>query len=98
LLIKEMQLLLAEPLPGMKTEPDESSAHYFHVVIAAPKVCFVIKIYHPNVEKLGRTFLLSVQALLSAPNADDSLANDTAEQWKTNETQAIERDRAWNRL
>ncbi|CAG2201176.1 BLU [Mytilus edulis] len=38
-----------------------------------------------------RTVLLSIQALLSAPNPDDPLANDVAEEWKTNEAQAIER-------
>ena len=37
-----------------------------------------------------RTVLLSIQALLSAPNPDDPLANDVAEKWKDNETQAIE--------
>ena len=37
-----------------------------------------------------RTVLLSIQALLSAPNPDDPLANDVAEQWKINESQAIE--------
>jgi len=37
-----------------------------------------------------RTVLLSIQALLSAPNPDDPLANDVAEQWKSNEAQAIE--------
>ncbi|XP_025891319.1 ubiquitin-conjugating enzyme E2 N [Nothoprocta perdicaria] len=129
---KETQRLLAEPVPGIKAEPDESNARYFHVVIAgpqdspfeggtfklelflpeeypmaAPKVRFMTKIYHPNVDKLGRicldilkdkwspalqirTVLLSIQALLSAPNPDDPLANDVAEQWKTNEAQAIE--------
>ena len=37
-----------------------------------------------------RTVLLSIQALLSAPNPDDPLANDVAEHWKTNERSAIE--------
>ena len=36
-----------------------------------------------------RTVLLSVQALLSAPNPDDPLANDVAQQWKENEKLAI---------
>lgn len=36
-----------------------------------------------------RTVLLSIQALLSAPNPDDPLANDVAEQWKLDETNAI---------
>ncbi|XP_035756897.1 ubiquitin-conjugating enzyme E2 N [Egretta garzetta] len=138
--VEETQRLLAEPVPGIKAEPDESNARYFHVVIAgpqdspfeggtfklelflpeeypmaAPKVRFMTKIYHPNVDKLGRicldilkdkwspalqirTVLLSIQALLSAPNPDDPLANDVAEQWKTNEAQAIETARAWTRL
>uniref|UniRef100_A0A8C1V1A8 Ubiquitin-conjugating enzyme E2Nb n=1 Tax=Cyprinus carpio TaxID=7962 RepID=A0A8C1V1A8_CYPCA len=131
-IIKETQRLLAEPVPGIRAEPDEGNARYFHVVIAgpqdspfeggtfklelflpeeypmaAPKVRFMTKIYHPNVDKLGRicldilkdkwspalqirTVLLSIQALLSAPNPDDPLANDVAEQWKSNEAQAIE--------
>lgn len=37
-----------------------------------------------------RTVLLSIQALLSAPNPDDPLANDVAELWKANEAKAIE--------
>lgn len=43
--------------------------------------------------------LLSIQALLSAPNPDDPLANDVAEKWKTSEAEAIEtgesRDLVW---
>ncbi|KAL4661904.1 hypothetical protein H8957_015244 [Semnopithecus entellus] len=119
-IIKETQRLLAEPVPGIKAEPDESNARYFHVVtaeypMAAPKVRFMTKIYHPIVDKLGRicldilkdkwspalqirTVLLSIQALLSAPNPDDPLANDVVEQWKTNEAQAIETARAWTWL
>lgn len=34
--------------------------------------------------------LLSIQALLSAPNPDDPLANDVAEKWKSSEAEAIE--------
>lgn len=77
-----------------------------------PKVRFITKIYHPNIDKLGRicldilkdnwspalqirTVLLSIQALLSAPNPDDPLANDVAEQWKYNEQDAIEIAREW---
>lgn len=37
-----------------------------------------------------RTVLLSIQALLSAPNPDDPLANDVAQLWKENESQAIQ--------
>jgi ubiquitin-conjugating enzyme E2 N len=71
-----------------------------------PKVRFLTRLYHPNVDKLGRicldilkdkwspalqirTVLLSIQALLSAPNPDDPLANDVAEHWKRDEVAAI---------
>eukprot|EP00123_Amoebidium_parasiticum_P000962 comp11919_c0_seq1/m.6578 comp11919_c0_seq1/g.6578 ORF comp11919_c0_seq1/g.6578 comp11919_c0_seq1/m.6578 type:complete len:129 (-) comp11919_c0_seq1:510-896(-) len=80
--------------------------------MAPPKVRFLTKIYHPNIDKLGRicldilkdkwspalmirTVLLSIQALLSAPNPDDPLANDVAELWKKNEAQAIKNAKEW---
>ncbi|GAA93847.1 uncharacterized protein L969DRAFT_84702 [Mixia osmundae IAM 14324] len=82
--------------------------------MAPPKVRFLTKIYHPNIDKLGRicldilkdkwspalqirTVLLSVQALLSAPNPDDPLANDVAEHYKTNEKDAIRVSKEWTR-
>ena len=37
-----------------------------------------------------RTVLLSIQALLGAPNPDDPLANDVADHWKVDEKGAIE--------
>eukprot|EP01119_Soliformovum_irregulare_P010356 TRINITY_DN2543_c0_g1_i2.p1 TRINITY_DN2543_c0_g1~~TRINITY_DN2543_c0_g1_i2.p1 ORF type:complete len:155 (+),score=29.92 TRINITY_DN2543_c0_g1_i2:185-649(+) len=82
--------------------------------MSPPKVRFLTKIYHPNIDKLGRicldilkdkwspalqirTVLLSIQALLSAPNPDDPLANDVAQHWKSNEAGAIETAREWTR-
>ena len=90
-----------------------------------PKVRFLTRVYHPNIDRLGRicldilkgifiscifrlkyllfsqldkwspalqvrTVLLSIQALLGAPNPEDPLANDVAAVWKSNETLAID--------
>ncbi|WFD30349.1 E2 ubiquitin-conjugating enzyme [Malassezia sp. CBS 17886] len=71
--------------------------------MAAPKVRFLTKIYHPNIDKWSpalqiRTVLLSIQALLSAPNPDDPLANDVAEHYKSHEKDAIETSRKWTAM
>ncbi|KAF8519767.1 ubiquitin-conjugating enzyme/RWD-like protein [Hysterangium stoloniferum] len=80
--------------------------------MSPPKVRFLTKIYHPNIDKLGRicldilkdkwspalqirTVLLSVQALLSAPNPDDPLATDVAKHYKEDEKAAQEVSRQW---
>ncbi|KAH8965239.1 hypothetical protein BDL97_04G107200 [Sphagnum fallax] len=72
--------------------------------MVVPKVRFLTKIYHPNIDKLGRicldifkdkwspafqirTILLSIQALLSAPNPNDPLAENIAKHWKNNEAE-----------
>mmetsp|Transcript_12372 Transcript_12372/g.25561 ORF Transcript_12372/g.25561 Transcript_12372/m.25561 type:complete len:155 (-) Transcript_12372:284-748(-) len=82
--------------------------------MAPPKVRFLTKIYHPNVDKLGRicldilkdkwspalqirTVLLSIQALLSAPNPDDPLDNNVAEVWKNDEQEALKRAREFTK-
>ncbi|KAF7258382.1 hypothetical protein EG68_04201 [Paragonimus skrjabini miyazakii] len=45
-----------------------------------------------------RTVLLSIQALLSAPNPDDPLDNEVAAHWKLNEQEALDKAREWTRL
>uniref|UniRef100_A0AAQ4P1I5 UBC core domain-containing protein n=1 Tax=Gasterosteus aculeatus aculeatus TaxID=481459 RepID=A0AAQ4P1I5_GASAC len=37
LILGETQRLIAEPVPGIKAEPDECNTRYFHVVIAGPQ-------------------------------------------------------------
>ena len=83
--------------------------------MAAPKVRFLTRIYHPNVDKLGRicldilkdkwspalqirTVLLSIQALMSAPNPDDPLDENVAKNWKTDEVGAMQTAREWTRM
>jgi ubiquitin-conjugating enzyme E2 N len=83
--------------------------------MAAPKVRFLTRIYHPNVDKLGRicldilkdkwspalqirTVLLSIQALMSAPNPDDPLDENVAKMWKSDEAVAMETAREWTRI
>ena len=80
-----------------------------------PKVRFLTKIYHPNVDRLGRicldilksnwspalqirTVLLSIQALMSAPNPEDPLNNEAADHWKRDEASALAMAKEWNRI
>lgn len=80
--------------------------------MSPPKVRFLTKIYHPNIDKLGRicldilkdkwspalqirTVLLSIQALLSAPNPDDPLATDVAKHYKEDERDAQRVSKEW---
>merc|ERR1711920_1098582 len=78
-----------------------------------PKVRFLTKIYHPNIDKLGRicldvlkdkwspalqirTVLLSIQALLSAPEPDDPLDTSVADHFKEDKAGAEEKAKEWN--
>jgi len=42
--------------------------------------------------------VFSIQALLSAPNPDDPLADNVAKHWKANETEAVETAKEWTRV
>nr|CAB3267448.1 ubiquitin-conjugating enzyme E2 35-like [Phallusia mammillata] len=107
-------------IDGPKDSPFENGAFKLELFLpaeypmAAPKVRFLTKIYHPNIDKLGRicldilkdkwspalqmrTVLLSIQALLSAPNPDDPLENEVAEKWKEAEAVAIKTAKEWTR-
>merc|ERR1711862_339829 len=78
-----------------------------------PKVRFLTKIYHPNIDKLGRicldvlkdkwspalqirTVLLSIQALLSAPEPSDPLDTSVADHFTHNRAEAEAQAKEWN--
>lgn len=45
-----------------------------------------------------RTVLISIQALLSAPNPDDPLDENIAREWKTDEVGAVATAKEWTRI
>jgi hypothetical protein len=96
--------------------PRLSPSHFFSChALPRTQVRFLTKIFHPNVDKLGRicldilkdkwspalqirTVLLSIQALMSAPNPDDPLDEAIARKWREDEAGALETAKEWTRL
>ncbi|KAG5462582.1 MAG: putative ubiquitin-conjugating enzyme E2, partial [Olpidium bornovanus] len=84
----ETERLIADPAPGISATPHEDNLRYFDVVIAGPTQSPFEGLW-AGVQVGIRTVLLSIQALLSAPNPDDPLANDVAQHWKEDANAAI---------
>ncbi|KAH0855400.1 hypothetical protein HID58_008040 [Brassica napus] len=118
----KLELFLPEEYPMAAPKPFIASdgglnamSHFLSLFSLLKRVRFLTKIYHPNIDKLGRicldilkdkwspalqirTVLLSIQALLSAPNPDDPLSENIAKHWKSNEAEAVETAKEWTRL
>ena len=75
--------------------------------MSPPKCLFTTRIFHPNIDNLGRvcldilkkkwtpalqlrSVLLSLQALMASPDADDFLDIKAADLWKKDEKKALE--------
>ncbi|VVD02512.1 unnamed protein product [Leptidea sinapis] len=97
-IIKETQRLMQEPVPGISAVPSETNARYFHVIVTGPEDSpfegglFKLELFLPEDYPMS-----APKALLSAPNPDDPLANDVAELWKVNESEAIRNAKEWTR-
>ncbi|KAJ2969195.1 hypothetical protein NUW58_g10043 [Xylaria curta] len=108
--------------PTIDRRPDGTTGGIFQLELfltddypmVPPKIRFLTKIYHPNVDKLGRicldvlknnwspalqirTILLSIQALLGAPNPEDPLAADVAKSWLEDQDKAIATAKQWTK-
>merc|ERR1712085_145343 len=80
-----------------------------------PKARFLTKIYHPNIDKVGRicldvlkdkwspalqirTILLSIQALMSAPEPSDPLDTSVADHFTQDRAAAEVKAKDWNSM
>ncbi|GJQ70602.1 hypothetical protein Trydic_g22996 [Trypoxylus dichotomus] len=107
-ILVETRNLSREPPPGISATPDENNCRYFHVIMAGPngspyedklgRICLDILKDQWSPALQIRTVLLSIQALLGSPNPDDPLANDVANMWKNNETEAILKAKEWTQI
>ena len=112
--MRYLKILLVGPMQS----PYENGLFTLEMFIPAeyplnpPKIRFLTKIYHPNIDKLGRicldilkerwspalhirSLLMSIQALMSAPNLDDPLVPEIANYWREDTNGALNEAKQW---
>uniref|UniRef100_A0A2P2LU16 Ubiquitin-conjugating enzyme family protein n=1 Tax=Rhizophora mucronata TaxID=61149 RepID=A0A2P2LU16_RHIMU len=67
-----------------------------NMLIVGTFVCFLKQ--NKLIIMIANGSLVSIQALLSAPNPDDPLSENIARHWKTNEAEAVETAKEWTHL
>ncbi|QSS59587.1 ubiquitin-conjugating enzyme [Histoplasma capsulatum] len=95
-IVKETQRLMTEPVPGITAKPREDNLRHFDVTLEGPADSPYEENWSPALQI--RTILLSIQALLGAPNADDPLAEEVAKHWRENPAAAIAQAKAETQL
>ncbi|KAK2735795.1 Ubiquitin-conjugating enzyme 13 [Onygenales sp. PD_40] len=86
-IIKETQRLMTEPVPGIIAAPRPKNLRHFDVTLEGPPDSPYEDNWSPALQI--RTILLSIQALLGAPNPEDPLAPKVAKEWIANPTAAV---------
>ncbi|KAK1830849.1 heterokaryon incompatibility protein-domain-containing protein [Podospora conica] len=94
-LTAEHRLFSEEPTPGIKIVPRSENLRHLDVEIAGSDQ----SPYQENWSTVLHidAILLSIQALLSAPNPDDPLDAEIGKKWKDNEALAIKTAAEWTR-
>ncbi|KAK2800525.1 hypothetical protein FQN50_008070 [Emmonsiellopsis sp. PD_5] len=78
---------MTEPVPGIIAAPRPENLRHFDVTLEGPPDSPYEDNWSPALQI--RTILLSIQALLGAPNSKDPLAAQVAEEWEKDQTKAI---------
>lgn len=91
----KLELFLPEDYPMTAPKLRFLTPVYHPNIDRLGRICLDVLKDHWSPAMQIRTILLSVQALLAAPNPDDPLANDVANIWKENQPEALKTATEW---
>jgi ubiquitin-protein ligase len=95
-ILKETAVLLNDPPLGITASPNQIKEISKWFDWWSNSKTILKKKWSPALQI--RTVLLSIQALMSAPNPDDPLANDVSAHWKKDEGDALKTAKDWTKL